>query len=646
MKTRILFLCLWIIALNSSGQDIVYQQHCVDSLLDQIAQCKDDTNKVHLWLRAAYHEYWIHPEEAYDFSANASVLSQKLSYEKGIAMSFMSYGNQHEYSKKYDDALAMYDRARFYAEKNKLYTLTHDAFISLINMHFYKGQYVYALDLCLRGLQLAQDSSDLQREAMYTNLSGFIYRNMKQSEDEEHAFVEYSRLAHLSGDSLLVASACVEFAQVMMEKQYYDSAEVYLDTAYQLYSGHYETHRRAFIHYLRAKIHLETGVREAALTNAKTAIALSKSAPSDEFDVARYYTIAGKAFFQMRIFDEALNYLDTALRISRRIQHQENIRDAYQLMAYTFDLKGDKDSAYRYLSLYSALQDSLLNAENLRTIAEMKAKYFLEQRDAEIEKLEADAVLKAENDRQNIVIRNLAIGLIFVVLITGLLLFNRYRLKQKNKLQLTINKQQNELFQAVISAQERERQRIAGDLHDGLGSLLSSAKLQLNLMKEEGAQKHFDAAYELIDRSSQDLRNISHAIMPAPLTKLGLAAALQNVVRGFETNDHVKFRFHSHGMEKRLNNEAELALYNVAMELLNNILKHSKAKNATVQLIRHESHVNLTVEDDGAGFDTVKATSGIGLNNIRSRIAYLKGTVEIDSQPGKGTTVSIDVPVL
>lgn len=650
MKSLAAIFCLLIAVSSIHGQDLEREQHSIDSISRRIAGCKEDTTKVNLLLRLAYHTYWFDTLLARDYVSDANVLSQKLNYKKGLSRCFLMSGNLFEYGKHYNDAASMYERAAFYGEQGSFYTETHAAYISLINIHFYRGEYVYALDICLRGLKLSQQAKDLPREANYTNLSGFIYRNMKQPADEEMAFREYAVLARKSGDSLLVASACVELAQVMMENEYYDSAEAYLDTAYKLYSGHYETHRRAFIHYLRAKIYMKTGAPEAALSNAQLAIRTAKSAPADEFDIARYYIITGKAFFQLRLFDEALLYLDTGLQISLRIQHKENIRDAYQLTAYTYKLKGNIDSAYHYLSLYNVLQDTLLNEENLRTIAEMKAKYDLDQREAEISMLQEEAVLKAEKEEQNRLIRNLGIGIVSLTLIVGFLFYNRFRLKQKGELQLTINKQQNEMFQGILSAQEKERQRIAGDLHDGLGSLLSTAKLQLQLMKgntalSEDQSKHYEIALESVNRSAQDLRSISHSIMPATLKKLGLIAALENVIAGLNAASEIRFELQSHNMDSRLEEEKELALYNITMELINNAAKHSGARHVMIQYIRHDQLLSLTIEDDGKGFDPKKSSTGLGLSNLRKRIVYFEGDVEIDSKPGGPTTISIAVPV-
>jgi two-component system NarL family sensor kinase len=644
MKTPIAIFCLLIVVISARSQDLALEQQRVDSISEQIAQCKEDTNKVNLLLKLAYHQFWLDTTIAKEHVSRATVLSNKLNYTSGHARSFLVLGNFAEYVKHYERALEMYNLAAVHAEKGKLYAETHDAYISLMNIHFYRGEYVYALDVCLRGLKLAKEANDLPREANYTNLSGFIYRNMKQSEDEEKAFRQYSLLASKSGDSLLVASSCTELAQVMMEQLKFDSALLLLDSAYEIYSGHYEQHRRAFIHYLYARINLQVGTRGQlqAFNNSLKAIEISRSAPSNEYDVARYYIIAGKALIRQQIPKEAIHYLDTGLAISIRIRHRENIRDAYLLMSDAFNLENNVDSAFYFLQLHNDLNDSILNEENLRTIAEMKARFQLEQKDRDLLEFQEREKTAARN-------RILILSLIAFTLIIIFLVYNRYRLKQKNSLQLTINQQQNDMFQGILSAQEKERQRIAGDLHDGLGSLLSTAKLQLQLMGNSDLnaeqKKHYEAAVDAVNRSSQDLRSISHSIMPAPLKKLGLIAALESVIAGLNVAGRIQFHLQSHNMEARIEEEKELALYNITMELINNAAKHSEAKNVMIQFVRHESNLSLTIEDDGKGFDPKTSASGIGLSNIQKRVDYFKGQLEIDSKIAGPTTISIEVPV-
>ncbi len=640
-----LFIAACLLVMQTTAQvDLVRHKYCVDSLEKQIAVRGDDSVKVDLLHRKAYHQYWIDTSAANAINEKAWGLAYTIKYAHGQFQYIYVKGNFAEYHQDYVNALVHYSNAAEWAERAGLIADRHDAYASLLNLYFYRGEYVYALDICHKGLRLAEENHDAVREANYTNLEGFIYRNMHQDKDSETSFKKYLKQAETLGDSQTLGSAYTEMTQVMIRKEKYDSAEVFAYQAYDYYDGIYNRHRRAFIHYLVAQIDLAKGLREAAGSNAHAAIEISRNAPSNEYDVARYYIIAGKALLQMRLPEDALCYLDTGLRISMRIHHSENIRDAYQLIAYSYDILEKHDSAYHYLSLFDELQDSLLNEENLRAIAEMNARFKLDSAQRDLKEAQE---AEAENFRRT----NFIIGIIVLIILMLFLVYNRYRLKQKAQLQLTINRQQNEMFQGILSAQEKERQRIASDLHDGLGSLLSSAKLQLSLINSadaklsEDQQKHYTAALEMVSRSSEDLRSISHSIMPAPLTKLGLTAALENVIAGLASATPIKITFQSYSMEVRPSASIELPLYNITMELINNAIKHSAATELSIQLVGHPNHINLSVEDNGKGFDVQNVGNGIGLANIRSRVEFLKGTIEIDSSPGRGTIVSLDVPV-
>ncbi len=167
------------------------------------------------------------------------------------------------------------------------------------------------------------------------------------------------------------------------------------------------------------------------------------------------------------------------------------------------------------------------------------------------------------------------------------------------------------------------------------------------LVLTDKQKERFSSASSMIGNASDELRNISHAIMPASLANLGLPAALKNVIAGLAEVSGINFIFNASDFEERPEEEIELSIYYIAMELINNIVKHSGASEATVQLIRHPGLINLTVEDNGKGFDLrkLKQEKGIGLANIRSRVAFLEGKIEIDSTPGHGASILIDIPV-
>jgi two-component system, NarL family, sensor kinase len=234
-----------------------------------------------------------------------------------------------------------------------------------------------------------------------------------------------------------------------------------------------------------------------------------------------------------------------------------------------------------------------------------------------------------------------------------LLLYNSYRLKQKNKYQQALNRQQNELFNAIVTTQDQERKRIAQDIHDSLGSVLSAAKLKLSSLEESkkilppDQLEKYQTSLDLLDEASTELRNISHNIMPATLSKLGLEAALQNLIDKIAAHSKMQIHFSAHGFEGRLEEKTEMSIYRIILELINNIVKHAAAEKVSIQLIRYPAYINLMVEDNGRGFDHNKALEekkGIGLGNILSRVEYMNGSVEIDSSPGEGTTVIIEIP--
>jgi signal transduction histidine kinase len=302
------------------------------------------------------------------------------------------------------------------------------------------------------------------------------------------------------------------------------------------------------------------------------------------------------------------------------------------------------DSAYYFHVLYAVMKDSIVNEATYREIQQMQSRYDLQKKDQEI------AMQQAELEQQQFERNALIIAFLFLVVIM-FLLYNRYRLKQKNKFQAELTYQQNELFNTIVTFQDSERQRIAQDIHDSVGSVLSAAKLQLSSLEDikgklsDDNQKSYDAAITLLDQATQELRNISHNIMPAALSRLGLVAALENLIEKISTYAGVQINFNVHGFRERLSEKTEIGIYPVVLELINNVLKHAHASEATVQLVKHPSYINITVEDNGQGFDVKTQTGdGIGLKNVMSRIQYLKGSINIDSEAGQGTSIMIDIP--
>jgi len=206
-----------------------------------------------------------------------------------------------------------------------------------------------------------------------------------------------------------------------------------------------------------------------------------------------------------------------------------------------------------------------------------------------------------------------------------------------------------ESMHAMIEGQEAERERVAKDLHDSLGGLLSTVKLQFDSLenKLDGVSKfkNYQNANRLLDTACQEVRDIARNMQPSSLLNLGLVAAVRDLINRIDDPDQRTIDFQHYGLENKLENTVALTVYRLVQELLNNSIKHSKAKEILIQLTREENEFIIMVEDDGVGFDVEGVKKGMGTENILSRVNYLKGDLSVHSEKEKGTTTLITVPL-
>ena len=207
---------------------------------------------------------------------------------------------------------------------------------------------------------------------------------------------------------------------------------------------------------------------------------------------------------------------------------------------------------------------------------------------------------------------------------------------------------------AMLEGQESERRRLAKDIHDGIGPLLSALRLNIENVHSRIPQgdpkleKSIENVAELLHTISQEIRNVSHALMPSVLLDFGLVSALEILCQKADEGEQVHVNFFHSGQNKRLDQNTELSLYRIAQELLNNALKYARAQTINLQLIQHPDSILLMVEDDGVGFDKEELkknlSEGIGLRNVQTRVKFLGGSFSLDAHPGRGVVATIDIP--
>ncbi|MGF1638547.1 MAG: AAA family ATPase [Cyclobacteriaceae bacterium] len=225
------------------------------------------------------------------------------------------------------------------------------------------------------------------------------------------------------------------------------------------------------------------------------------------------------------------------------------------------------------------------------------------------------------------------------------------QMKERDRLTSIIEAQKDAHMEAIIKTQDDERKRIARDLHDSLGSLLSSVKLRFNSLQDDFNEKipakasRFKDTLGLLDESVQELRRIAHNMLPVSLSRFGLNAALQTFIDQINDSEKLEIELKILGLERRLSENLEVAIYRICQELVQNVINHSKASHMNLQLVDHGDTLNLTVEDNGIGMDKEKVLFGFGFTTIQSKVSFFKGSFEIESQPGKGTLIVVDLPL-
>ncbi len=205
------------------------------------------------------------------------------------------------------------------------------------------------------------------------------------------------------------------------------------------------------------------------------------------------------------------------------------------------------------------------------------------------------------------------------------------------------------LMNGITKGQEQERKRLGAELHDGVGQLLSSIALEVSqLRNEEQADPEVKNALGGISRrvthAIDEIRNISHDLMPGLLESFGLVEAIKGVCRNIQARSGIHFHFDAVDIDPVYTPEMEVNLYRIVQELVNNVVRHAHCSRVYINLIDHGDMVSLSVEDDGVGFDPSEMQNGIGLSNIRSRVSILGGNVSVESSNTSGTLVHIEIP--
>ncbi|MEL6676678.1 MAG: sensor histidine kinase, partial [Bacteroidota bacterium] len=380
-----------------------------------------------------------------------------------------------------------------------------------------------------------------------------------------------------------------------------------------------------------------------AIPYLKQALAIKRSLGISQGEAQALYNL-GLAYQEEGSLSKSRNYFGQSLSRARKLGSPEDMRLAYLGLAESAAAQGRYEEAYTYRLSYETIQDSLVSAEKAAEIQRLNVEYETEKN----ERLLQEEKQKAEIATLSVSRQRTQIGFLVSALLLGgglaFLLFQQNRLQHRYRLNEQLIQQQKERLDAVLETQELERERIARDLHDGIGQLLTATRMQVNALGDPVIlQKDTAHILPMLDEAIGEVRAISHTMMPLSLEEYGLGVALEEMLNKSLGKGELVYTFEVLGKEVRMEKKAELAVYRIAQELIGNVLKHAGASQVMVQLLFRSGTLSLRVEDNGQGIQ--EEGSGMGLRNIHDRLKALQGSFSTETNAQEGTTAVINIPL-
>ncbi|MFL5752279.1 MAG: tetratricopeptide repeat protein [Bacteroidia bacterium] len=574
--------------------------------------------------------------------------------------------------------LALFDSALFYFDKcygQRLRSKFPPKYIAEVIIgkgivHSLEGKFDKALECFLETQKIFEDIHDSVGIARGLNNIANIYYSTGKPDKALKYYLRSLEMKEKLRIKMNTDASLINISTIYTEKEEYGKAQQYLEMALAYAIEVNNQYDLGIVYNKLGTLYSAKKEHELAVSCYRKSIAVRKNL-QDEYGTAESLLDLGTCYNKMQKRREATRCYKEALEHAVKADSWEYIAELNALLAAESSNRGDYKDAYGYLLSYARYSDSLRNDANITKIAELQEKYEVKEKEKNIEKLNAEkAQQQVELYRKKTQVNTILVFSVVTILILSLFYY-WYSFRQKNKgilreIQLNTErmnaieekrilqeKQQKELLNVVIHAQEEERRKIALDIHDGLGQLLSGIKLKLQLALTGAAispqtKETLKHIQDLNADSIAESKSITSNLLPYNIRDFGLVAAVKNLCYNSNQLNVSKLTFYAQDVPRKLPGDLEISVYRILQELINNALKHANATEIFVQLFYRENRLILQVEDNGSGFvpaDASLKANSMGLKNISSRVHLLGGHLEIDSAPGTGTTTVIEFPL-
>jgi signal transduction histidine kinase len=533
-------------------------------------------------------------------------VSREVTVGRDVALLKIAMARVHDYKLEYDQSIQLYTEALDLLDKDldrSLITLTT---IGLGISHYSNFNHLKSISIFEQALKRSLEDNDLYG----------IVENL-----------DWMASASARSGQLLKADSLWRQYQLFVDQLDNDELKFYALCNRGFSFGYQEKHDSA-AYYMQLAFDFSIQVKDSSL-QIEALLYLA-----EEQLALQNYNSALKQF-------EIYNAFDT------RYQREHITLRLFYVAAESEAGLGNYKRAYSYYQKYKELDDKNWNLETKNKTIEFETKFQAAKKDAEI----VSQKLQLTRSRS---LRNwLFLGSGGLLLLTWFLIYRNRKNKiiSATKISNLENHQKLMALDYMLQGQEEERKRIAQDLHDGLGGILTTVRHQIRSIQEQiNSLTKMDVAGDaekLISKACDEVRRISHDMMPASLVSLGLVDALEDMVQDILSIGDINIVFRTYGNLTDISDKLKVNIYRIIQEVINNILKHAKANNITMIVFEESGIIVINISDDGKGFDvsSIKNGNGLGLKGIRYRVNYMTGTMKVNSTPGEGTSYEFKIPL-
>ncbi len=578
---------------------------------------------------------------AYDMAVEADHLEWQAKMQGLLGISFALESEYLKAREHFYNALEL-------AVKSGDHKSVGDAFNNLGGIDFRTANHKDALENYLEAIRNYESGGYHEKVTdIHTNIGG-LYLALKNTEKALYHFNKAHQQFILRDNKIGQSMVLNNIGHAHLENEQIDSAMVFVNQSIETSKEIQNYYTLASAYNTKGTILFHSGHYNDALDCFDKSVEIALRINNAD-KISSSYLWMSKTYLKQQDEKKSLEYANLALELAENINAPHKLSRAHERLAEIYQHLGNFEMSLHHFKAADEIKTQISDQSKLHQIYNLEINRL--SKNKEIQRLEIDRQLLLISQRNSVIVIT---SLLFTVVIVSLILvFSRIRQRQKIKMKEAMLSHSEERSKAALDAEIQERKRLGLELHDGIGPLLSLAKLNVTALIEKPGLSQERKSLILtntvgtLNEVLREMKYISNNMAPIELIEKGFESAVKDLVVKLNETERYKVTLDVSGLNGTLDSYLEHALYRSMMEIIHNALLHAKGSEINIQIVQNNEDITIMIEDNGKGFQVEEKlkSRGLGLKSSISRIEGLKGMFYIDSEPERGTIITMIIPI-